>query len=103
MGRGGGDGGGQAGVRQVAVHVKERRVVLAVADIGKKQSNHAPDNSVLPVVLVVAGSGQSDHHGAVEGQHHRTQTPTAPPALVREALQLPRQVKRSEPQARKGK
>ena len=53
----------------------------------------------LPVVLVIAGAGEGDHHGAVEGQHHGTEAPAPPATLVREALQLPRQVEGGEAKA----
>lgn len=47
----------------------------------------------LPVMLVIAGAGQRDHHGTVEGQDHGTETPAAPASSICEALQLARQVK----------
>ena len=54
----------------------------------------------LPVVFVVTGPGQCNHHGAVEGQHHRTETPATPSTLIRETLQLPRQIEGGEAQTR---
>lgn len=54
----------------------------------------------LPVVFVVAGPGQCDHHGAVQRQHHGTETPAATSALIRETLQLSRQVEGRETEAR---
>lgn len=54
----------------------------------------------LPVVFVVTRSGQSDHHGAVQRQHHGTQTPAATSSLIREALQLSRQVEGGETKTR---
>lgn len=55
----------------------------------------------MPVVFVVTGAGQCDHHGTVDGQHHGTEAPAAPTTHIREALQLPRQVEGGEAQARK--
>lgn len=46
----------------------------------------------LPVMLVVAGAGQGNHHCTVEGQDHGTETPAAPASGSCEALQLACQV-----------
>lgn len=54
----------------------------------------------LPVVFVVAGTGQRDHHGAVQRQHRGAETPAATSTLIRETLQLSRQVEGSEAEAR---
>lgn len=54
----------------------------------------------LPVMFVVTGAGQSDHHCTVEGQDHGTQAPAASTAALGETMQLPRQVKGGEAQAR---
>lgn len=37
---------GQAGIRQVAVCVEERRVVLPVADVSEEQTNHSPNKGI---------------------------------------------------------
>lgn len=55
----------------------------------------------MPVVLVVTGAGQGDHHGTIEGQDHGTEAPAASAPIVREALQLACQVEGGEAQARK--
>lgn len=54
----------------------------------------------LPVVLVVAGAGEGDHHGTVEGQHHGAESPAPATPALSEALQLPSQVERGETQTR---
>lgn len=54
----------------------------------------------LPVVLVVTGAGQSNHHSAVERQNHGTETPATPSTLIRETLQLPCQVEGGEAKTR---
>lgn len=51
------------------------------------------------MVLVVADPGQCNHHGAVEGQDHGTETPATSATLIREALQLACQVERGEAKA----
>lgn len=54
----------------------------------------------LPVMFVVTGAGQSDHHCAVEGQDHGTEAPAASTATLGETMQLPRQVEGGEAQTR---
>lgn len=54
----------------------------------------------LPVMFVVTGAGQSDHHCTVKGQDHGTEAPAASTATLSETMQLPRQVEGGEAQAR---
>lgn len=56
----------------------------------------------LPVVFVVAGPGQCDHHGAVEGQHHSAKAPAATTTLICKALKLSRQVEGREAEPGEG-
>lgn len=47
--------------RSVAVWVPKGRVVLPVAQPGKGETQQRPHQHILPVVFVVAGSGEGDH------------------------------------------
>lgn len=58
-------GGNSLSVAQgsVAVSVLEGGVVLSVAQPGEGEAQQGAHQHVLPVVFVVAGSGEGDHRG----------------------------------------
>lgn len=52
MGRDEVGGFGQTGVRQMAVHVLKRGVVLPVADVGKEQADHPSNKGIWGIIII---------------------------------------------------